>query len=236
MLGAMFSGRHTLNQEPDGSYFIDRDGTHFADILNYLRDGYIVVPSNSDHLQKLLIESKYYLLDGLSQLLVPPYEPKVFRNNKYESWGRFGYMFKITAHKKLTITGLALMSRAAGDHPVTVFGRKGSYLGCESLRSGWTSLYSGITQFANQIPTKVVEKLNIELNNGEMYSIAIFTPESANGAIMCGGSHGNATSTTGNEDLTISSGPTFGTATQFVNPEPHYQALLLGEIMYNGQK
>ena len=29
MLAAMFSGRHELQQEKDGSYFIDRDGVHF---------------------------------------------------------------------------------------------------------------------------------------------------------------------------------------------------------------
>ncbi|KAJ7384133.1 hypothetical protein OS493_023460 [Desmophyllum pertusum] len=40
MLATMFSGRHKLVQEPDGSYFVDRDGTHFRHILNYLRDGF----------------------------------------------------------------------------------------------------------------------------------------------------------------------------------------------------
>jgi hypothetical protein len=34
---AMFSGRHSLKTEADGSIFIDRDGRNFADILNFLR-------------------------------------------------------------------------------------------------------------------------------------------------------------------------------------------------------
>ena len=38
MLGAMFSGRHNLPQQEDGSYFIDRDGEMFKYILMYLRD------------------------------------------------------------------------------------------------------------------------------------------------------------------------------------------------------
>ena len=38
MLGAMFSGRHDLPQQKDGSYFIDRDGEVFKYILMYLRD------------------------------------------------------------------------------------------------------------------------------------------------------------------------------------------------------
>ena len=38
MLGVMFSGRHDLPQQEDGSYFIDRDGEVFKHILMYLRD------------------------------------------------------------------------------------------------------------------------------------------------------------------------------------------------------
>jgi hypothetical protein len=39
MLSAMFSGRHSITREADGSFFIDRDGTYFRYILNFLRDG-----------------------------------------------------------------------------------------------------------------------------------------------------------------------------------------------------
>jgi len=41
MLAAMFSGRHALTADEDGSYFIDRDGKHFGHILNFLRQGTI---------------------------------------------------------------------------------------------------------------------------------------------------------------------------------------------------
>lgn len=37
MIGAMYSGRHALPQDEDGYHFIDRDGTHFRYILNFLR-------------------------------------------------------------------------------------------------------------------------------------------------------------------------------------------------------
>ena len=38
MLAAMFSGRHELDTDSEGRYFIDRDGEYFKEILNYLRD------------------------------------------------------------------------------------------------------------------------------------------------------------------------------------------------------
>ena len=37
MLGVMFSGRHPVIKQDDGSIFIDRDGMLFHMILNYLR-------------------------------------------------------------------------------------------------------------------------------------------------------------------------------------------------------
>lgn len=38
LLATMFSGRHRLVAEEDGSYFIDRDPHCFRMVLNYLRD------------------------------------------------------------------------------------------------------------------------------------------------------------------------------------------------------
>jgi len=38
VLGRMFSGRYKLNLTNEGRIFIDRDGTHFRHILNFLRD------------------------------------------------------------------------------------------------------------------------------------------------------------------------------------------------------
>ena len=72
MLAAMFSGRHSLKQEPDGSYFIDRDGTHFRFILNYLRDGGFregSIPNDKGVLSELLSEAEYYQISGLVKSL-----------------------------------------------------------------------------------------------------------------------------------------------------------------------
>lgn len=47
LFAAMFSGRHELQRAPeDGSIFIDRDGRHFADVLNYLRTRQLAYPQD----------------------------------------------------------------------------------------------------------------------------------------------------------------------------------------------
>lgn len=70
MLAAMFSGRHEIRVEQDGTVFIDRDGTHFRHILNYLRDGGVTVdslPRSRQVLKELRNEAVYYQLHGLVQ-------------------------------------------------------------------------------------------------------------------------------------------------------------------------
>jgi hypothetical protein len=69
MIGCMFSGRHTLPKGEDGYIFIDRDGTHFRHILNFLRspEGYKVEVEGADA-RELRRECKYY---GIDELLYP---------------------------------------------------------------------------------------------------------------------------------------------------------------------
>ncbi|XP_059159373.1 uncharacterized protein LOC131943333 [Physella acuta] len=72
MLAAMFSGRHELKTEADGSYFIDRDGTYFRYVLNYLRDGCIkegTLPVSETMWRELLTEAEYYQLEEFAAFL-----------------------------------------------------------------------------------------------------------------------------------------------------------------------
>ena len=65
MLHAMFSGRFDTKPSEDGSYFIDRDGTHFRYILNYLRTGQVVVPEDKVLRKELLTEAQFYQIEGI---------------------------------------------------------------------------------------------------------------------------------------------------------------------------
>lgn len=70
MLAVMFSGRHNLTRDQEGRFFIDRDGTHFRHILNFLRDGTIVSRQESRHFDAILVECKFYGISGLPQAIL----------------------------------------------------------------------------------------------------------------------------------------------------------------------
>ena len=65
MLHAMFSRRFDTKPSEDGSYFIDRDGTHFRYILNYLRTGHLIVPKDEMVRRELLAEAEFYQVEGV---------------------------------------------------------------------------------------------------------------------------------------------------------------------------
>ncbi|XP_071112023.1 uncharacterized protein [Haliotis cracherodii] len=72
LLALMFSGRHHVQKDADGSYFIDRDGTNFRHILNYMRDGMRSIDSLRNQtalLQEILVEADFFRLSGLSQAI-----------------------------------------------------------------------------------------------------------------------------------------------------------------------
>lgn len=62
----------------DGSYFIDRDGTHFRFILNFLRDPYDAgLPLDWETRRELVREARYYGLKELEKELLAPPKPIV---------------------------------------------------------------------------------------------------------------------------------------------------------------
>ncbi|KAL9954740.1 hypothetical protein ACROYT_G042314 [Oculina patagonica] len=71
MLAAMFSGKFEMKPSKDGSFFIDRDGTHFRFILNYLRNGELILPEGATFLKELEAEAKFYQIQGILDELKP---------------------------------------------------------------------------------------------------------------------------------------------------------------------
>ena len=65
MLAAMFSGKFETKTCEDGAFFIDRDGTHFRFILNYLRTGKLTLPEGATFLKELEEEAEFYQIQGM---------------------------------------------------------------------------------------------------------------------------------------------------------------------------
>ena len=82
MLHAMFSGRFDTKPAEDGCYFIDRDGTHFRYILNYLRTGQLVVPEDKVVRKELLTEAEFYRVEGILVELTPPFQDSTLRSSE----------------------------------------------------------------------------------------------------------------------------------------------------------
>ena len=84
MLAAMFSGKFEMKPSEDGSFFIDRDGTYFRFILNYLRNGELILPEGATFLKELEAEAKFYQLQGILDELKPkePFEESVILTNE----------------------------------------------------------------------------------------------------------------------------------------------------------
>lgn len=63
MLAAMFSGRHQIDQDKDGNYFLDSNGAVFTHILEYLRNGCLPGKENTMVVYR---DANYY---GLNELV-----------------------------------------------------------------------------------------------------------------------------------------------------------------------
>ena len=65
----MFSGNFEIKPSEDGSFFIDRDGTHF--ILNFFRTGKLTLPEGATFTKELEEEAEFYQIKGLIDALRP---------------------------------------------------------------------------------------------------------------------------------------------------------------------
>jgi len=60
LLDCMFSGQFKVEPDENGRYFIDRNGKLFAFILDFLRNGSIELPTDSQKKKQVLAEAEYF--------------------------------------------------------------------------------------------------------------------------------------------------------------------------------
>mmetsp|Transcript_11779 Transcript_11779/g.26488 ORF Transcript_11779/g.26488 Transcript_11779/m.26488 type:complete len:164 (+) Transcript_11779:1-492(+) len=95
----MFSGRHALSKGEDGYFFIDRDGTHFRHVLNFLRspEGYKVSGLTDAEKEELRRECEYY---GIDQLMfgIPYTGTDTYTEKELECYDPIrGSLYRLTA-------------------------------------------------------------------------------------------------------------------------------------------
>lgn len=74
MIAAMFSGSgFPMQPSDDGSFFIDRDGTHFRFILNFLRGCFTTIGLDKATVDQLAVEADFYQLKLMYDLLCPSF-------------------------------------------------------------------------------------------------------------------------------------------------------------------
>ena len=152
MLAAMFSGKFEVKPSEDGAFFIDRDGKHFRFILNYLRDGELIVPEGATFLKELEAEAKFYQIKGLLQELEDKmrecFEESVILMNKehrstLKAWlppldGKWTLLFRASQDG---FTAQAFHARCDNKGPTVTIVKSGNNIFGGFTENSWNSKY-----------------------------------------------------------------------------------------------
>eukprot|EP00850_Spirogloea_muscicola_P003625 SM000014S00413 [mRNA] locus=s14:1212399:1215934:+ [translate_table: standard] len=107
MLGVMFGGRHRVHRDPKkGTVFIDRDGTHFRHVLNWLRDGCVPVLEGQIH-QELVREAEYYQLQDMLEAMAKAQHLKELDSHRLPELTR-QEVIKCLQNKRVRLRGVNL--------------------------------------------------------------------------------------------------------------------------------
>ena len=90
----MFGGSYDTRAEPDGSYFIDRSGEHFGQVLNFMRTYRLALPPTQAGMVALQEELEYYQLTGpeyaqLASLCATDYTRREVMDMRARGYGLF---------------------------------------------------------------------------------------------------------------------------------------------------
>lgn len=83
MLAAMFSGRHKIDKDSKGNYFIDTEGTYFGHILEFLRHG--TLPPFSVTVQVYKDACYFNIGELMKKLEVTPNVAKMLVRNSHRA-------------------------------------------------------------------------------------------------------------------------------------------------------
>ncbi|MBN3314832.1 BACD1 protein, partial [Atractosteus spatula] len=67
LLKSMCTGSTEATIDSEGWFIVDRSGRHFDSVLNFLRDGSVPLPETTRELEEILLEARFYRVQGLVQ-------------------------------------------------------------------------------------------------------------------------------------------------------------------------
>ncbi|XP_069044477.1 BTB/POZ domain-containing adapter for CUL3-mediated RhoA degradation protein 1 isoform X2 [Lepisosteus oculatus] len=67
LLKSMCTGSTEATIDSEGWVIVDRSGRHFDSVLNFLRDGSVPLPETTRELEEVLLEARFYRVQGLVQ-------------------------------------------------------------------------------------------------------------------------------------------------------------------------
>ena len=170
MLGVMFSEKFDMKPAEDGAFFIDRDGTHFRFILNYLRNGKLTLPEGVTALNELQEEAEFYRIKGMLDEL--KFNSEILTNNEHRDL-LLGWLPPQNTEKRRR--RLCLLFRASRDGflastfhskcdnkgpTITIVQSEENIFGGFTEES-WSSKYSSIVRFVEQIKETDATRLMI---------------------------------------------------------------------------
>ena len=156
MLGVMFSGKFDMKPAEDGAFFIDRDGTHFRFILNYLRTGKLTFPEGEKAFKELQEEAEYYQMKGILDEL--EFNSEIITNDNHRSlllrWlppqdtqerrRRLRLLFRASQDGFMAKT---FHSKCDSKGPTVTIVQSGKYIFGGFTEESWGSKYSSVIRF-----------------------------------------------------------------------------------------
>ena len=152
MLAAMFSGRYEIERYKDGAFFINRDGTHFLFILNYLRNVELILPDGATFLKELEVEAKFYLIQGILDELMPKalqnFEESVIVTNEEHRSVLSGWLPQQDGKWQLLMRASeegfqaqTFHSKCDNKGPTVTIVKSGNNIFCGFTETSWSSKY-----------------------------------------------------------------------------------------------
>lgn len=158
MLGKMF-GEGGVPPQPDsnGHFFIDRDGTMFRFILNFMRNKRLCLPSSFEEFDQLLAEADFFQLNDLKVKIASKVSPQPAQMIAKKSCGkevillRKGLTFSVRVQTRISYPGGSSWAYTPGPKQQFV---------CvlEAKRETWGKLKSLASASLSTIPPSDVER------------------------------------------------------------------------------